>query len=397
MTKKLAIFAGTSSQKLAEAVCKHGYDAAPVSDIEPDYVQQLKRFDDEGYDVAVIFDAAMKDKPTAENAILYFLSDLRKIGNKLRIIFVATKERPLQDPFITRLINSGVYDLIIPQAMGEDNNNKQFAVIMEMVEQPRNYSHARHYKKAGVTDLDYDRQAHKKVLDRAKKLNGTGELPKGQIQIGVIGASRFSGTSHIAQTIARSLYLAGIETALVVSREEDYLNIRDFLYRKDMLSPNRINVAGVDVYHGSAIADTERSQKATVYDFQVANLQPDLPKALMKDPKNESFVTSKNLTDAWLKCDCRVLCSGIAPQRLTYLEEVLSTLTDSQLRQLNIALNLSSDEMLGYISRSVLEVASDCNLFSVHEILDPFAATEIPDFVKSIMANDYDYTLKRVD
>lgn len=399
MPIKTIILMGTKSGETAEAINNRlgdrGVEAEAHSDIEPDYNSVLTEYDNLGYDVALIFDAAMKSKTEGEQSILYFLSHPRRKGNHLRIVFVASKQREIKDPFITRLINVGVFDIAIPRAL-DDDQGKALAAAMEMIVAPRNFSQVRQYKMTGVPDLEFDPIKSKdiKKADAILRTTAPQEVLKDSLEIGVIGASRFSGTTTIAQAIARSLVLAKMKTALLFSDENDFIAVRDMHRNPVLVNPKRINLAGLDIYHGNSASDIDEDEEyaAVVIDFKTAYTKDDVPRQIKETVE---YATARDNTRSWSRCACSVLCSGTAIQKLNHLLEVLSDISEAKISKLNVALNLTSAEMEKMIADHIHLQAPECNVFSVHETSDALALTEVPYFVKDIIKFRFGVDLKR--
>ena len=207
----------------------------------------------------------------------------------------------------------------------------------------------------------------------------------GKRSIGVIGVKRHTGTSHIAQILARSVANAGYPTALLVSRHEDFTNIKDFIKYESVSPEGAVRVGGIDVYEGTSITQTNELQTFSVFDFQVAISGKPLP--LRK--QNEQYKQVLDLQRKWKDCDCKVLVASTSPQNIKYLEMMVSETDPAELNKWNILLDLTSDRMRDFIRSSILIKAPEANVISVHEFNDPLANPEIPEFAQQIFEKSF--------
>jgi hypothetical protein len=358
-----------------------------VSEPEPNYKEVLKNFDERGFDVAIIDDTAILNPNAAENQILKYATEPRNRNCRLRVLFLARADRPSDSPVFARLVRKGIYDLVIPIDL--PSNINPFLRMATLIVYPNKYSDVAVYDRPNVTPALIDERCAPKPIYDKDGIKASAKKPTaGNRTIGVIGVSRHTGTSHVAQALARSAALAGYNTSLVVSRQEDFDNIRDF-FPHFASEDGAVKVNGIEIWHGKQLSDTNELQTYTVFDFQVAETDTNVPKEL----RDERYNRAIELTKLWSRCDCKVLVASSAAQKIRYLEHRLREASVRDLDKWNIVLDLPSDAMYDRIASAVAKKSEHANVVDVHEITDPLALLEIPPFAKRVFAKSFDFDL----
>ena len=362
--------------------CAIEIEAVTVPD--PDYHQTLKEYDDKGFDVAFIDDEVAPDKNRLEHQIIVFSSAPRAYGKNMRIVFLASPERDPSDSFISNLIDMGIHDFVIPQAEPPHINPLLKAALLVRI--PQNYSHVAVQRRRSVVSPQYDPKMATRPTYDEDGIKAAAKLPSlGKRNIGVIGSKRFTGTSHVAQILARSTANAGFKTALIISKHDDFTSIKDFMCYDSVSKEGAISVAGVDIYEGTSIAQTNELQVFSVYDFQVAITG----KPLAPDKKDLVYLEAAALNKAWSNCDCKVLVTTTSPQNIKFLEKIISETEPVELNKWNIVLNLTSERMKDFIQAAILTKAPEANVVILNEITDPLANPDIPEFAQSIFMKSF--------
>jgi hypothetical protein len=403
MTRTILIVASTERaaqlagiiRTLLERQGWHEEDYSLESSTEPapNYLALLKDYDNRRFDVAFIDDASITDPAAAENQIIMFMSAERNAMSSMRLIFLASESRDPSDGFFTDLIRTGVFDIVIPARLSEPHRAPLYAAAAIL--RPGKYADVAHildFLRPPMPSIYNAKKAPRpRYDDRGIRTSATVSRV-GKKTIGVIGASRFNGVSHIAQAIARSAALAGYETALVISREDDFQSIKA-LYPSYVGEDASIRIAAdgvhVDVYPGRRFSDTNELQTITVIDFQVANLDFSVP---VQD-RDIAWQDSHELTKLWAQCDSKVIVAATSPQKIGFLQQALERTSPAQADKWNVVLNLSNDRTLSWVAEGIKEKAPHANVVAAHEILDPLASSSIPEFVQTIFLKSFDTSL----
>jgi len=243
---------------------EHEVSIEPVdaSDIRKILVQWRKL----NYDLAIIDEGSCTKKEEREELASGTLSFLFTMPPKgappLRIIYVASSDRPSNDEVFSRLVQYGAYDFLIPSA-----NDSIEEDLLELIKYPRVYAHVQGYNQnlAPITGSYVAKEEHQPT-------NMAWHKPAiGPVTVGVVGSYMRVGTTSWAITAAKAVREKGLEVACVFSSEETYRTIRQQHKCEIASNGKSYRIDGVEYFLGATESDVIGKHDYIIFDYGMLN------------------------------------------------------------------------------------------------------------------------------
>lgn len=365
---------------MGEALAAYKGGTEMVTAPDPDYFDILGKRDRQGFDVAVFDDAAIRDPVRMEAHIERFVRHPRGKDGHLRIVFLASPARDARDRAFSMLVSLGVYDLILPSQHGEGAER----LLPLHIERPARLCDVQHLQGPAAASV---------FAERASSV-GKGEMSgealrlrsmAGKRSIGVIAVRRGSGATTIAQSIARSLHIAGYSVNLVLHEKEEF-DLLKGLYRPPVFEDGSFTLNGVEVWHGTCLADTNQAAQYTVFDYGVADFDVYHDPEVTSDP---AYQRVRELSDGWLRADCKVLVGNACAKSLARWEHVVLSQSAYQVGKWNIALSLGLPSLAHRLKDAIKADSPHVNVFPVPFLPAPLEQDEVPPFVNDVFDHSF--------
>ncbi|MBQ6586975.1 MAG: hypothetical protein IJH83_09280 [Coriobacteriales bacterium] len=359
-----------------------GYEVTSVVATAPDYYAELHKADIAGFEIAIVDARGVTDVDAAENGVRRLLSTKRPVGARMRIIFIAPDSMSLRDLMFPRLIQVGVYDLIIPQA-----GHIVSRMLPTLIETPNTYSKVAPLNR-GVEVASFNLGLAPAAKDSVPSADDLRALSfSGLRTIAVAGAKIRSGSTTAALALARSFRLAGFSVAVVVSGKEDFSAMKSlFPSQVNEDGALRIGISerlGIDFWHGIALADCNQRTQIVIFDHGVL----DFIEPSQKVRERESWQRMEARRARWNTADFKVLVATTGMTDLAFLHDLLMNRSALELEKWNLFLNCCSPRMAETIAQGIHTAAPHCGVFRMPELPDPLALTQVPAFVDEFYAH----------
>lgn len=110
----VAVFASPERMdEVTGAMGQYGPESIPVWTDDADLASALSGLARRGFAVVVVDDESLPEGGGAEEEILAYVF---APGSTARVVFLASPDRPAEDPYLERLVAAGVRDIIVPSA-----------------------------------------------------------------------------------------------------------------------------------------------------------------------------------------------------------------------------------------------------------------------------------------
>ena len=132
MIEKVGLFTGVNNVRdFMNKFKQEGFDCKfeVCTEILPNWTSQLRVWDSNGLDLAIVDDDSFEDKEAMIKGIENFMNQTRAADGHLRIIFFPGPDREGDDEVFVRLAHVGVYDFFLPNKTVEEDVYALFNLV----------------------------------------------------------------------------------------------------------------------------------------------------------------------------------------------------------------------------------------------------------------------------